>query len=332
MQSTQTRRRLLATLSSAMAAGVIGDARVSAQEAPPETTTIRLAKIPGICVAPQYVAEELLRTEGFTNIEYVDIPTTNTYAAFASRTIDISMAFVAPFLIQVDSDLPIVLLGGVHAGCFELFGTEQVKSIRDLKGKTVAVPGLGTAHHVFLSAMASYVGIDPKRDVNFVIHPATDSMQLLADRKIDALMGFPPDPQELREKKIGHVIVNSGFDRPWSQYFCCIVAAHQDFVRKHPVATKRALRAILKATQFCVAEPERAARLVADKGYRYDYSLQTMKEIAYARWRDYSAEDTVRFYALRLHEVGMIKSTPSKIIAQGTDWRFFNELKRELKA
>src|SRR6266576_844054 len=85
MQSTQTRRRLLATLSSAMAAGVIGDARVSAQEAPPETTTIRLAKIPGICVAPQYVAEELHRTEGFTNIEYVDIPTTNTYAAFASH-------------------------------------------------------------------------------------------------------------------------------------------------------------------------------------------------------------------------------------------------------
>ena len=102
-------------------------------------------------------------------------------------------------------------------------------------------------------------------------------------------------------------------------------------MRKHPAATKRALRAILKATQFCVTEPERAARLVADKGYRYDYSLQTMKEIAYARWRDYSAEDTVRFYALRLHEVGMIKSTPNKIIAEGTDWRFWNDLKRELK-
>jgi NitT/TauT family transport system substrate-binding protein len=102
-------------------------------------------------------------------------------------------------------------------------------------------------------------------------------------------------------------------------------------VRTHPVATKRALRAIMKATHFCAVEPERAARMVADKGYRYDYSLQTMKEIAYARWRDYDAEDTVRFYALRLHESRMIKSTPSKIIAQGTDWRFFNELKRELK-
>jgi len=110
------------------------------------------------------------------------------------------------------------------------------------------------------------------------------------------------------------------------------VAAHQDFVAKHPVATKRALRAIIKAANFCAAEPERAARLVADKGYRYDYSLQTMKEIAYARWRDYDAEDTVRFYSLRLREAGMIKSVPNRIIAQGTDWRFFNELKRELKS
>src|SRR5215469_6244220 len=241
------------------------------------------------------------------------------------------MAFIAPYIIQVDAGLPLVFLGGVHAGCFELFGTERVKAIRDLKGKTVAVPELGSAHHVFVAAMAAYVGIDPNRDINFVTHPVSDSLQLLAERKVDALMGLPPVPQELRDKKIGRVIVSSGLDRPWSQYFCCIVAANQEFVRKHPVATKRALRAILKATQFCAAEPERAAQLMADKGYRYDYSLQTMKEIAYARWRDYDAEDTIRFYSLRLREAGMIKSTPSKIIAQGTDWRFFNELKRELK-
>jgi NitT/TauT family transport system substrate-binding protein len=332
MQSTQSRRRVLATISSAATAGLIGG-KASAQEAPPETTTIRLAKIPGICVAPQYVAEELLRGEGFTDVQYVEL-SVNTYAAFTAGTIDISMAFIAPYIIQLDAGLPLVLLGGVHAGCFELFGTERIKAIRDLKGKTVAVPelGSGSPHHVFVAAMASYVGIDPKREINFVIQSPTESMRLLAEGKIDAMMGFPPDPQEMREKKIGRVIVNSGLDRPWSQYFCCIVASHQEFVRKHPAATKRALRAIMKATHFCASEPERAARLVADKGYRYDYSLQTMKEIAYARWRDYDAEDTVRFYALRLRDAGMIKSSPNKILADGTDWRFWNEIKRELKS
>jgi NitT/TauT family transport system substrate-binding protein len=106
-----------------------------------------------------------------------------------------------------------------------------------------------------------------------------------------------------------------------------------DFVLKHPVATKRAVRAILKANELCALEPERAARTIVDRGLTksYEYALQTMNDVPYGRWREYDPEDTVRFYALRLHEVGMIKNTPQKIIAQGTDWRFLNELKKELK-
>jgi len=111
------------------------------------------------------------------------------------------------------------------------------------------------------------------------------------------------------------------------------VAGNREFVRTRPVATKRALRALLKAANVCALEPERAARFLVDKGYvqRYEYALQTMQELPYGKWREYDPEDTIRFYALRLHEAGMIKSTPQKIIAQGTDWRFFKELKRELK-
>jgi NitT/TauT family transport system substrate-binding protein len=65
---------------------------------------------------------------------------------------------------------------------------------------------------------------------------------------------------------------------------------------------------------------------------RYDHALQALREIPYRAWRDYDGEDTMRFYALWLHEAGMIKSNPNKIIAEGTDWRFLNEVKRELKA
>jgi NitT/TauT family transport system substrate-binding protein len=330
MKTMQSRRRFLGMLSSAGAASLFGAPHSAAQEAPPETTTIRLTKTPGICIAPQYVAEKLLKSEGFTDVQYVDVGF-DIYPAFASNTVDISIAFVAPFIIQLDANEPIVLLGGVHVGCFELFGQEHVKAVRDLKGKIVAVPALGSAHHSFVASMAAHVGLDPNKDINFVTHPVSESARLLSEGKVDALMGFPPVPQELREKKIGHVIVNSGVDRPWSQYFCCLVGAHQEFVRKHPVATKRALRAFLKAVHFCSSEPERAARIVADRGYRYDHALQTMTEIRYALWRDYDPEDAVRFYSLRLREVGMIRSAPNRIIAQGTDWRFFNELKRELK-
>jgi NitT/TauT family transport system substrate-binding protein len=70
-----------------------------------------------------------------------------------------------------------------------------------------------------------------------------------------------------------------------------------------------------------------------DWGYatRYDHAVQALKELPYAKWREYDAEDSIRFYALRLYEARMIKSTPQRIIIQGTDWRFLQELKRELK-
>jgi NitT/TauT family transport system substrate-binding protein len=117
------------------------------------------------------------------------------------------------------------------------------------------------------------------------------------------------------------------------QYFCCVVAGHRAFVQTHPIATKRALRAILKGADLCALEPERAARSLVNNGLapRYDDALQAMQDVPYGKWREYDPEDTVRFYALRLHEIGMLKSTPQQIIAQGTDWRFLNELKKELK-
>jgi NitT/TauT family transport system substrate-binding protein len=333
-----SRRQVLGGLTLAGAAGCLGaHPGPAAAEPPPETTKIRLHKMAGICVAPQYVAAEFLRLEGFTEVQYVEVEVTELtraiYRLLASGAIDVSMAFAPPFIIQVDVGTPVVLLGGVHVGCFELFGTERVHTIRDLKGKTVAIPEEGGVHHLFLASMAQYVGLDPRKDINWVMHPPAESIPLLAEGKIDALVGFPPVPQELRAKKIGHVVVNSAVDRPWSQYFCCIVGGNREFVRKYPVATKRALRAILKATDICALEPTRAAQTIVEKGYtqRYDYALQTMQELPYNQWREYDPEDTVRFYALRLHELGIIKSTPQKIIAQGTEWRFFNELKKEIK-
>jgi len=176
--------------------------------------------------------------------------------------------------------------------------------------------------------------LDPQKDVRFVSHSRPDAMRLLSEGKVDAYLGFPPDPQELRANKIGHVVVNSAVDRPWSQYFCCMVVGNREFVRRNPVATKRTLRALFKATDVCAAEPERAARALVDGGFtpRYDYALQTIKEMSYRNWRLLDPEDTLRFYGLRLHEAGMVKSVPQKIITQGTDWRFLNEVKKELKA
>jgi NitT/TauT family transport system substrate-binding protein len=334
------RREILRLLCAAGAAGLAGvPSKPAYAEPPPETTRLRLSKVQTACLAPQYVAEELLRAEGFTEVEYIadgpiaagGVPGAQAMGAGA---IDVSMNFAAPLAIALDKGAPILLLAGVHVGCFELFVSEKVRTIGDLKGKTAAVLALGSAPHVFLASIVTSIGLDPNRDIHWVTSPVAEAQQLLADGRIDAFLAFPPDAQELRAKRVGRVLLNSAMDRPWSQYFCCMVSANHEFVRKNPIATRRALRAILKGSEICATNPDRAAKAYLDLGFKTkpDYVRQALREIPYGHWRDYNPEETLRFYALRLREAGMVQAAPQKLIAQGTDWRFLDALKREMKA
>jgi NitT/TauT family transport system substrate-binding protein len=309
--------------------------RSAATEPPPETTTVRIIDVGAGCLAPQMVADDLLKADGFTAVEYVKI---KGIVGGGNKTLseggaDFLMNDALSFVLDADAGMALVVLGGVHTGCYELFGTDRVRSVKDLKGKAVALPNLGKSRQAFVASILKNVGLDPQKDVQWVVHPPVEAMRLLAEGTVAGWMGFPPEPQELRAKKVGHVLVDTKSDRPWSQYFCCMIGGNREFVRKHPIATKKVVRAILKASELCATEPERIARLMVDRGYasHYEYVVQMLKEVRYGRWRDYNPEETMRFYALRLHEVGFIKASPQKIIAQSTDWRFINELKKELK-
>jgi NitT/TauT family transport system substrate-binding protein len=236
--------------------------------------------------------------------------------AVIGRPVSLSVRSIQSRLLPASRFSAITVVAGVHVGCFELLAHQGINSITDLKGRSVGVQGLGSSPHVFLAAMAAHVGLDPIKDIHWIIStdPSVKPMELFAERKIDAFLGFPPEPQELRARNIGQVIVNSSVDRPWSQYFCCMLAGNREFVRQNPVATKRVLRAILKATDLCVTDPAAVARRIVAGGFTrsYDAALQTLNEVPYDKWREYDAEDTIRFYALRLHEIGMIKSSPQK--------------------
>jgi NitT/TauT family transport system substrate-binding protein len=317
----------------AASVGLPGNAAVT--DPPPEIKKIRLLHIPAICHAPQYLAEELLHLEGITEVEYVPFGTRYIPDALAASKGDMSMWNAMEFIPHMDADRPVVVLAGVHGGCFEVFGNERIRSIRDLKGKTVAITYFGGGDHILLSSMLAYVGIDP-REVNWM--PGTtsllDAMNAFTTGNADAFVGFAQQPVEMRARKVGHVIVNTTTDRPWSQYYCCMLGANRDFVQRYPATTKRAMRAILKAADLCASDPLQVARFLSDKLYepRYQIGLEVVKSLPYNRWREANPEDTIRFHALRLHEVGMIKNSPNKLIAQGMDLRFLNELKKELKA
>ncbi len=137
--------------------------RAVAADPPPEIKKIRLLHVPAICHAPQYLAEELLHLEGITEVEYVPFGTRYIPEALATSKADMSMWNAMEFIPYMDANKPIVVLAGIHAGCFEVFGNERVRSIRDLKGKTVAIMYFGGGDHILLSSMLAYVGIEPQR-------------------------------------------------------------------------------------------------------------------------------------------------------------------------
>lgn len=335
MRIRQNRRDFLAGASLAAAAGVLGPRGALADEGPPETTTIRLAFSTAICFAPVDVAGEFLRAEGFTDVQYVeDAGGLSTPEMITRGETDFGTSFGGTIVYHLDAGLPITAVGGLHPGCYELFAHEPVRTVSDLKGRRVGIKTLASSAHLYLSIIAKHIGLDPKEDIEWVVPPDGNAMELFAEGKTDAFLGFPPEPQELRARRIGRVILNTITDKPWSHYFCCMPFGNRAWVRRHPIATKRYLRAIYKAAAFCTAQPRTAAQLLVDGGFTqdYDYALQTIEEVPYQYWYEYDPEDSLRFYALRLHEVGMISSTPNQLLADGTDWRFANQLKRELKA
>jgi NitT/TauT family transport system substrate-binding protein len=195
---TQTRRRFLTTLSLAGAAGWLRAPPVLGAEEQLETTAVRFNKNPGTCIAPIYFAEELLRAEGFTDIRYVEIPPIANVEALASGRVDFATEYGPELIPKIEAGSPVTVLAGVMVGCFELFGNAGIRGISDLKGKTVGVQDWGSTQHVLVTLMAAHVGLDPVNDIRWVTDPTFKPIELFAEGKIDAVLGLPPQSEDLR--------------------------------------------------------------------------------------------------------------------------------------
>ncbi len=316
----------------------------AAVDPPPETTTIRFGtdvRLPRF--APILLAEQFLSAEGFTDVQYVEPADSSRrdqgLQEIAAGEIDIGLFIATQLTVAVGRGDPLVVLAGVHSNLFELFGSDRVQSLSDLKGKGIGAVGgisrdLTDPVYPFLAALLAYVGIDVEHDVEFLNFPGpVEFVQAWQAGTIDATMSTRPYSTTFRNTKIGHVLIDGLTDPPWSQQFGGMAAGNRDFVEKHPAATKRALRAILKATDVCAKEPERAAHYLVDNGrttFDYERALDGIPGRAFAAWREFDPADTLRFLALRLGEARLVKITPDQLIARATDWRYLNEIKREL--
>ena len=191
----QTRRRFLSALSLAGTTGLFGVGPAALADEPPEIRTVRFAKNASICIFPQIYLQGQLRAEGFTEIGYIEASAVRTLEPLARGAADFAVSFGLGQILEIDAGSPITILGGVHVGCYELFAREGVRTVPELKGKSV---GLETASPALLKLMAANVGLDPETDLHWVTDPKLKPLELFAGGKIDAFPGFPPEPQELR--------------------------------------------------------------------------------------------------------------------------------------
>ena len=192
------------------------------------------------------MADEFLKEEGFTHVEYVQTPIVSV-DMLANGDLNVKLKeSPADYLKVLDADKPLKVLAGIHTGCMELRANERIRSIGDLQGKRVGISAEGASDHVLFSAMAAYVGLDPRRDIEWVTTPKLPQAELLAAGDIDAFIGGPPNPSQPCMSNAGHVVVNIATDKPWSHKFCCMATFNANFMENNPNATKRALRAILR--------------------------------------------------------------------------------------
>ena len=267
MQFIQNRRDFLASAVTGRAAGVLGARGSLADEGPPETTTIRLAYYPtsawrrccgrGPAARGRVHRHSLCAGAGVLHdpqmVARGDIDFANTSPEPSSLTWTTARpSRRCPGFIPAATSCSRTSRSGPSATC----------------GASVSHPEPELGRALYLAIMAAHVGLDPKSDFDWVISPDGNPMELFAEGKADAFLAFPPEPQELRARNIGRVILSTATDKPWSQYFCCMLFGNRDFVRDHPIATKRYLRAVLKAADYCADEPEKAAQRLVDAGFR----------------------------------------------------------------
>jgi NitT/TauT family transport system substrate-binding protein len=301
---------------------------------PPEVSRIRMAAFDtsSLCLAPIVLAPDFFPEEGLI-AELLSFPETAELSkAVGDGKLDFAQDFASATIAGAASGHKVTFLAGLHSGCTEVFVREGINSAADLAGKKIGVPfgdTTASSSYAFLLTFMSFIGVPVDRSVKS--YDADKLPGLLLNGQLDAVVGVAPYSDNLRGVPGIRVILSTTDDRPWSDYYCCTLFANTEFVKKNPIATKRVLRTVLKATDLIAQQPEQAARRLVELGsfLDYDATLKFIKHLPYGLWRSVNPEDSLRFYALRLKEVGAIKKTPDQVIAR-TDWRFLNQLKREV--
>ncbi len=231
-------------------------------------------------------------------------------SAFASKDLGFGYVGEAPATVAVANkvaDVKIIAQANLEGSAIVIFKDSGIKSIKDLVGKTVAVPGYATVQDFLLRKALTNNNI-PIKAVNVIIIKPPEMIPALRTKQIDAFLAWEPYPSKAVTLEVGKVLVPSG--KIWPKHPCCVVVADNQFIEKNPEKIKGILRAHVKATNFIHENPKEALEIgVKYTGMDLETVKLAMRNITYEFIPDVQG---LLDYVTFLRELGQIKEVDPK--------------------
>jgi NitT/TauT family transport system substrate-binding protein len=234
---------------------------------------LRLGIQPDLCFAPLHIAIEngFLEEEGL-KFESIKIESTIAAEAIAGNQIDAGFGLLAKLIQPLENGLPLKFTSGIHTGCIKIVVPQDsaVKSLSDLRGKKVGVPGLMSSPALIARCALAAAGIGVTSDnleVDFMAYSNADLYVALGKGAIDAVAGGDPGVSVAVRDYNLKVLLDTASDEKYKNEYCCFSFVTTSLAEKHPAIAAKFTKAVLKASEWVENNPLEAAKIQVEKNY-----------------------------------------------------------------
>src|SRR5438132_208343 len=275
---------------------------------------VRIGYIGLTCEAPIFTAVEkgFFKEEGL-EIELVKCDWANYKDVLALGGFDVAHHLVMYFLKPVEQGLDVKFTGGIHRGCLRVQAGSNgnIRTVKDLRGKRIGVPGMGTPPFIFANRVLGANGLNPSKEVTWLVFPAGELGLALDKGEVDAVADSEPIGSMLLAQGKVRNIADQAVDMPYANEYCCAVLVNGKFLASNPKASAAATRALLKAAKWVEANPKAAAKLSVEKKYLASTADQNTIAISHLRYVPSvsGARIAVRLAAAEMKTAGMLSPT-----------------------
>ena len=246
-----------------------------------------------------YEAEGL--KEG-VDYEYVDAGGETGAVLLSTGKADVAIGLISGMLQPHDNGLEAKAISGLHTGCITLvtLGDSDIKTVADLKGKTIGVTALSSSQHIAALRALRYEGLSGD-DVEFVVYDADSIQQALLNGAVDVI-GLGDYKAAIMAREEGtRIIFDTSTDERLKDENCCVLYASNSAIARKPATLAKMVTAIQKASIWIEKNPELAAQIQVAQGYtvgdvnvntellktyQYPTSLTLLREAVYRNFDD----------------------------------------------